>query len=362
MKITRIAAHLLAVPFDQTHIPTDWFGPGFPQLIVEIETDQGLTGWGEAFCLGAPKSVKAALDDLLAPMLLGRDPADIAGLQQEMFRRSHIWGRYGVIVSAISGLDIALWDLAGREAGLPLHRLLGGPTEVSIPVYASLLHYDDPDQLRDVVNLALETGASAIKIHQTDLNSVRLTREAIGPDRGLMVDVNCPWNPIQARAAALAMKEYDLTWLEEPIWPPEDFKSLAELRRLTGQPLALGENACTVHQFKALLDAGAADYIMPSVAKVGGVTEWRKVAVLAEAYNVSLAPHSFYFGPGLLATAHLVAAAPGCGLLEHLFGQPEASLFTEPVRPEAGRLDLPSGPGLGPEPDRAVLREYRVKE
>ena len=147
MKISRITSHLLAVPFDQAYVPTDWFGSGFPQLIVEIETDQGLTGWGEAFCLGAPRSVQAALDELLAPMLLGRDPADIVGLQQDMFRRSHIWGRYGVIVSAISGLDIALWDLAGREAGLPLHRLLGGSTVESVPVYASLLHYDDPAQL-----------------------------------------------------------------------------------------------------------------------------------------------------------------------------------------------------------------------
>ena len=116
MKVSRIKSHLLTVPFDQSYVPTDWFGADFPQIIVEVETDQGLIGYGEAFSLGAPGAVKAALDDLLAHMLISRDPAAIAALQEEMFRRAHIWGRYGVVVSAIIGIDIALWDLAGWPA------------------------------------------------------------------------------------------------------------------------------------------------------------------------------------------------------------------------------------------------------
>jgi len=153
---------------------------------------------------------------------------------------------------------------------------------------------------------------------------------------------------------------YNLRWLEEPIWPPEDFKNLAQLGRLSGIPLAIGENACTAYQFREILDAGAATYIQPSVIKVGGVTEWRKIAALAEVYNVTVAPHSPYFGPGFLATAHLVAATPQADSVEYLYVNLEASVFKEPLRIEKGLFHLPPGPGLGLEIDEQVLKHYSV--
>ena len=362
MKITDIIVHRLAIPFDRNTVPSTWPEADLPQVIVEVCTDEGVKGYGEAFSLGLglASTVTTIIEQMLKPLLIGADPRAISHLQQLMFKETHIVGRYGAIVSAISGIDIALWDLAGKLANQPLCYLLGGTQSEHLPVYTSLFNYEDPDELRTTLHRALSTGTSAVKLHQTDVGSVRIARETIGPDIGLMVDVNCPWTPAKAKQMALEMKEYNLSWLEEPIWPPEDFKSLARLRQETGVPIALGENAYTVYQYKAMLDAGAGDIIQPSVAKLGGVTEWLKVASLCQAYNICLAPHSFYFGPGFLATAHLVASTPGCELLERMFAQPEASVYKEPLQFVDGGLQLPNGPGLGLEIDENILKEYAV--
>ena len=155
---------------------------------------------------------------------------------------------------------------------------------------------------------------------------------------------------------------YDCCWLEEPLWPPEDFAALARLGQLSGTALASGENACTVYQFHQMLAAGAVTYIQPSVTKVGGISEWRKIAALAAAYNVTIAPHAPYFGPGFLATAHLLAAPPHATWLEYLFVNLEAHIFKAFPAPEAGTLPLPPGPGLGLEIDREVLERYQVAD
>ena len=207
---------------------------------------------------------------------------------------------------------------------------------------------------------AKEAGYDMIKIHQADVESLQIVRRVVGDRVRLMVDVNCLWSPEEALEMARRFAPFNLYWLEEPIWPPEDFKSLARLRQRTGTPLALGENACTVYQFQHMLESGAADYVQPSVIKVGGVSEWRKVAALAEAYNAIVAPHSFYLGPGLLATAHLVAAAPAALSVEYLYAAPEASIFREPPRFEKGFFLLPEGPGLGLEVDAEMLKRYCI--
>ena len=264
MKIVDIKAHPLRIPFRQKSIPTPGFSRGLTQVVVEVVTDQGLSGFGEAFGLGVPKGSAAVVEELFGPMLIGQDPLDIPRLQEMMFHQSHIWGRYGITVFALSGVEIALWDLAGRYAGLPLHRLLGGSTRRSLPAYASLINYPDPEQLGEAVAKAKAEGFKSFKIHQTELAAVAATREAVGHGADLMVDVNSPWSPRRAAKMAEAMADYDLTWLEEPIWPPEDYASLAELRSRGIVPLALGENACTVYQFKALLEAKCADYVQPA--------------------------------------------------------------------------------------------------
>ncbi len=292
-------------------------------------------------------------------MLVGEDPTQITALQDRMYRQTHLFGRYGITTFAISGIDIALWDIAAKCVGTPLYRLLGGATKREIPTYASLVRYPEPQQVRTATERALREGYDAIKLHQVDVESLRLARDVAGEDVLLMMDINCAWTPEEALEIAQQCVPEDLYWLEEPLWPPEDFEGLARLAQLSGTPLATGENACTIYQFRQILDAGAATFIQPSVTKVGGITEWRKIAALAESYNVTIAPHSPYFGPGLLATAHLAAATPRAAWLEYLYVTPEASVFRDFPRIRDGVFPLPQGPGLGLEIDAEVITRYR---
>jgi len=181
----------------------------------------------------------------------------------------------------------------------------------------------------------------------------------VGDGVAIMVDTNCPWTPEQARHMTLKLRSYDLHWLEEPIFPPEDFAAIARLRAGTGVPMAAGENNCTSFQFRDMFAAGAVDYAQPSVTKLGGVTEFLKVATLADAAGVTLMPHSPYFGPGFLATLQLMAArgAPD-GMIERYHMDLEASLYGELVTPVKGGFAVPTGPGLGCDPDPDVIKTY----
>lgn len=363
MKIASVEAVQLRTPFDlagtaRSQAPGSW--PALDMCLVKVTTDTGITGWGDAFAYNCRAAVAAAVDHMVAPLAVGQDARDIAGLSHRLQQRLHLFGRYGITLFALSGLDIALWDIAGKAAGLPLARLLGGGTGTLLPAYSSLFFLRDADLVTDHVRRSLDLGYRWIKLHETGVAEVGAAREAAGDGVPLMVDVNCPWTPEEAKRMALALEEFELHWLEEPVFPPEDFASLARLRRETGVPLAAGENWCTGVQFAQALAAGAIDYAQPSVTKVGGITEFRKVAALSEAAGVQIMPHSPYFGPGFLATLQLAGALPNPGLIERFFITPEASLYGDWIDPVDGGFRIPDGPGLGLEPDQDVIREYRV--
>jgi L-alanine-DL-glutamate epimerase-like enolase superfamily enzyme len=360
MKITDVQTYLLAIPIKKDELHASWRWGAFNQVIVAIHTDEGITGYGEAFGYGVPHAVFSVIHRVLKPMLVGADPTDIHSFSNRMARQTHLFGRYGITTFAISGVDIALWDIAGKCAGLPLYRLFGGAPALRVPAYASLTRYPNPERMGVAALYAKKAGFGAVKIHQIDLESLRVAREKIGDGLELMVDINCEWMPEQALHMARQFAPHKLRWLEEPLWPPEDFKNLAQLGNRCGIPIAAGENACTVHQFRQMLEAGAAAYIQPSVIKVGGITEWRKIAALAETYNVAVAPHSPYFGPGFLATAHLVASTLQADSVEYLCLNLEASIFREPIQIKDGFFSLPQGPGIGLEIDEAILKHYSV--
>jgi D-galactarolactone cycloisomerase len=365
MKIAKVDTISLKVPFTFGGAPTGFGGRVWTTnniLLVKVETDTGITGWGEAFCYGCTDAVRAAVQSMIAPIVIGRDAGDIARLSYELQQMLHLFGRYGITIFALSGLDIALWDIAGKAAGLPLHRLLGGAGGKSLPAYASLLKYRDPERVAARTTLAIQQGYRHIKLHETEEAEVRAARDAAGGDVAIMVDTNCPWTPEQARHMALKLRTYDLHWLEEPIFPPEDFLALAKLRAGTGVPMAAGENNCTAFQFREMFAAGAVDYAQPSVTKVGGITEFLKVAALAEAAGVTLMPHSPYFGPGFLATLQLMAARgqPG-GMSERYHMDLEAGLYGKWLDPVNGGFLVPDGPGLGCEPDPAVIKAYSAE-
>jgi len=364
VKIARVDAIPLSIPFSHGGAAAGWGGRAWTALsvlLVRVETDAGITGWGEAFSYNCLRPVQAAVEDMVAPIVVGRDAGNVAGQMHELQRELHLFGRHGITLFALSGLDIALWDVAGKAAGLPLCRLVGGAARGRIPGYASLYKYNDPELVAARTTAAVAAGFRHVKLHETTESEVAAARRAAGDAVAIMLDCNCPWTPRQAHAMARRLEPYDLYWLEEPIFPPEDFAALADLRRRTGIPLAAGENAGTAFQFRDMFAAGAVSYAQPSVTKVGGITEFSKVAALAEAAGVALMPHSPYFGPGWLATLQLMAALPDCGLVERLYVTVEASLYGELIDPVAGEFRVPEGPGLGADPDPEVIKDYTVR-
>lgn len=363
MKITRVETIPLKIPFTSGGRPAGWGGrtwSALETLLVRVETGDGFVGWGEAFAYNCQRAVRAAVDDMVAPVAVGRDSRDIAGLLHELQKALHLFGRYGITMFALSGLDTALWDIAAKRAGRPLAELLGGPVRSEIDAYASLFKYRDPELVAERTRAALAQGYRHIKLHETGEAEVSAARNAAGAGVPIMLDTNCPWTPVEARAMALRLKAYDLHWLEEPIFPPENYRALAALQAEVGIPIAAGENACTAYEFEKMFARRAVTYAQPSVTKVGGITEFRKVAALAEVDGIALMPHSPYFGPGFLATLHLAAAQPSPTLIERFFLTLEASLYGDLIDPVRGKFRLPEGPGLGREPDPAVIESYRV--
>lgn len=330
-------------------------------LVVKVTTDTGLTGWGETFGFMAVPPARAVIDAVLKPELIGRDAAQIEKIMIDMQKKFHVFGRSGAFLHSLSAIDIALWDIAGKAAGKPVYQLLGGSDATSLGAYASLARYTDPDLVRENVKRALDDGFHHLKLHEIDVEAVRAAREAAGVDIEIALDVNCPWTVREALDMAERLQPLHLRWLEEPVWPPENYAGLSQVRRLGGIPVAAGENASTLMDFHHLLEAGSVDFVQPSPAKMGGLTELKKVYALANAYNATVMVHTFYDGPGLLASVHASAALGGQGaLVEWRYFDLEAQLYGDAILPRQGAIEVPHAAGLGLEPNPDVIRDYRA--
>lgn len=364
MKITKVSA----VVYNQDLVLT---GPApkfagearsaFQTLLVKVETDEGITGWGESFSHRIWQGVKVTLETLIAPHCIGADPTDISALMEKNIRRTYGVGRSGLVMYALSGLDIALWDILGKAAGLPVYKLLGGARCAAMPVYASLLKYLDTDVVKSYSEEALSRGYQELKIHETGFDQISAAQAILRKHngRGLMVDVNAPWSLQQAQIEARRLFDLDLRWLEEPIWPPEDFRALAELRD-SGIPLSIGETLNTTVDFDRLIESRAVDVIQPSVTKIGGISAMRDIYSSANAASVEVVPHSAYFGPGLVATAHVIAAFSKAPMMERLYCDLADDPFGNWNVARNGELALPTAPGLGVDPDLELLKRLQV--
>ena len=366
MKIASVRAHHLRIPYDAGPAAFRQGASAISALdmvVVEVTTDSGLTGWGDAFAYVCPRTTCSAIEEMIAPQARGQEvpePENIPALMEQIQRNLHLFGRYGITMFAISGLDIALWDLAARIKGVPLHQLIGGAKRSKIPAYASLLRIGKPDAIAGECKAARKLGYTAIKLHETTVSAVAAAREAIGPGVPLLVDMNCPLSGSEAIAFAHACRDAAPMFLEEPVWPPEDFATLAEVRKQGGLDIAAGENACTSYQFREMMQAGAVSHAQPSVIKVGGITEFMKVAALGDEHGVKIIPHSPYFGPGFLATLHLMSVRSE-GYIEVFYMKRTACLWRHQIDTDAnGDVAVPQGPGLGYEPDPDVMQQYRV--
>ena len=362
MIISEIQTFPLRIPFKPGHVAAaSVWGPkdlaAVDSLLVKVTTDQGLEGWGEAFGFTATPVTQRAVDELIAPLCVGRDATRIAPLMRDVREKLHVFSP-GPLALALSAVDIALWDIAGKAAGVPLHRLLGGGA-ADLACYASLDAYADPALVRAAVRRALDAGFQAIKLHEKELPEVRAARDEAGPETELMVDVNCAWTVNQARAKTGERREFRLKWLEEPVWPPENYDGLARVRATGGIPIAAGENVPAPMDFDRLLSAGAVDFVQPSPAKIGGVTELVKVFPAAALRNVTVMPHTFYDGPGLLAGIHVTAVlGTADSMIEWRFFDLEAQIYGGALTTKDGRVQVPQGPGLGIDPDSDVIHAY----
>lgn len=365
MKITKIEPILVALPYDHG-APKPVQGTGvrthMDTLFVRVDTDEGVTGWGEAFSNAAGPVTITALERVVAPLATGRDPTDIPNLMTDLGRRLQSMTRNGPGAFALSGLDIALWDIAGKVAGKPIHALLGGKRRSRVPAYASLMRLVKPEYVKRVTSMAVERGYAHVKLHEHTVEAVAAAREAIGPDVSLMVDVNCHWmSADEAISFARQCEPYDITWFEEPIYPPDEFDVIARVRREGPLPIAAGENLGNFNDVRRITDAGAVDIVQPSIAKMGGITEMVKSIAYAESKGIQCVPHTPYIGLGLIASLHVMAAMEREVLCEHRNCDLEASPLGEWVVARDGYLRVPDNPGLGVEIDAKVLERYRVR-
>ena len=359
---------IAAIDLIALRIPLDIWAPppmtqGVPRthvesLYVRVTTSRGVVGWGESFGTGRPMVV-AAFDHWIRRLAVGQSATDeelIPRLERILLSLS----RSGPLAHALAGLDMALWDIRGKLAGVPVATLLGGAKRTRVECYASLLQYYGKDEhLKRNTARALERGYRYIKLHERTPEAVAAAREVTGPDIPLMVDTNCAWTPAEAEAAVTAMAPYKPFWVEEPIYPPEDFESLAKLRTSTGVPLGFGENATSLTDFRRMVTIGKADYVQPSIVKLG-ITAMAKVAAQVEQAGAICVPNAFYIGPAFLAVLHCVAAKDKESPLERMFADFGATPFANTVPVVNGGVEVPQGPGLGADPEDDLIAQYRV--
>jgi len=343
-------------------------------LVVEIFTDDGLAGIGNAAL--TPQVTKQVIDLHLKPLLIGKDPWDIEFLWQLMYRKTMAFGRRGLGMVAISAVDIALWDILGKSAKQPVYRLLGGRTKPRIPVYASRLYSVELSELAAEAKRYKAEGYKAMKLRfgwgptdgaagmQRNLNLVRTVRETVGDGIDVMADAYMGWTLDYAKRMLPLLEPFQLRWLEEPVIP-DDVHGYAELRSYGRIPIAGGEHEFTAYGFRDLLEARALDYIQFDTNRVGGLTQARKIAALAEAYSVPVIPHA-----GQMHNYHVVMASLNSPMAEYfpvvdvevgneLFWY----IFDGEPKAKDGFIDLDdSVPGLGLTINEAGLERFEVIE
>lgn len=360
-KVVPLPGHFCTNPIDLLEVPAASMSAftfhGW--LIVEIFTDDGLIGVGNAAL--APQVTGQIINLYLKPILMGADPWESEFLWQQMYRKTMAFGRKGVTMAAISAVDIALWDILGKSAKQPVYRLLGGRTKPRIPVYASRLYSSPLEQLAAEAKRYKEDGYKAMKLRfgwgptdgatgmRRNVDLVRTVRETVGDEIDVMADAYMGWTLDYAKRMLPLLESFNLRWLEEPVIP-DDIHGYAELKRAARIPIAGGEHEHTIYGFRELLEARAVDYIQFDTNRVGGITQARKIAAMAEAHSIPVIPHA-----GQMHNYHIVMASLNSPMAEYfpvvdvevgneLFWY----IFDGEPRAKDGLIDLDANvPGLG---------------
>ncbi|MDR5860057.1 L-rhamnonate dehydratase [Halomonas eurihalina] len=341
---------------------------------VEIETDTGLVGLGNVAL--APRIAKAIIDQYLAPLVIGQDPFDYEYLWQRMYRATHAWGRKGIGMAAISGVDIAIWDLMGKAVGQPVFKLLGGRTKERIPCYASKLYRTDLKSMQEEAQSYLDQGFTAMKMRfgygpkdgpagmRANLDSVAAVREVIGEDVDLMLECYMGWNLEYAKRMLPRLERYQPRWLEEPVLA-DDIDGYAELNRLTSIPISGGEHEFTHYGFRQLLEKRAVSVVQYDTNRVGGITAARKINAIAESFSVPVIPHA-----GQMHNYHLTMSTLASPMAEffpvhdvEIGNELFYYLFEGDPEPANGFLDLDDEtPGLGLSLNEGYFDQFHIIE
>ena len=375
MVIADVRAHVLEAPLSK---PFAWaFNSTSVRqaCLVEIVCEDGTTGWGECF---GPARLNAAVVGAFRPLLLGKDALATELIWQTLYNHFRDQGQKGLIVTALSGVDIALWDIRGKRFEAPIHVLMGGPLRRQVHAYATgtyRLETGDPlDYVVEEVKAYVREGFSAVKLKigfdvAADIALIRAVREATGPDAGLMLDANHGFDAIEAIELGRAVADLDIGWFEEPV-VPDDLDSYVEVRRGQPIPVAGGECEFTRWGFSEVFRRRAMDIIQPDTCAAGGLSECKKIADMAAAFGIRYLPHVWGTGVGLAAALQLLAVLPHSPLRltprepmlefdrsEHPFRQ---AILTDAIEHERGIVRIPEAPGLGVEVNRAEVARFRA--
>lgn len=365
MKITRVKAYVLEQPLGNTSFA---FSQGWintrQTTIVIVSTDQGVEGVGESF--GPAQTIGKAVESYCAPMILGKDPFNSSVLWDTIYGFLRMNSQKGILIEALSAIDIALWDIKGKALGLPVYKLLGGAYRDKAHAYATGLYRPNVKNAKEaLVQEAMgykQDGFFAMKYKigtvspEEDLDILKAIRKAIGDDVNLMVDANCAYDATEAIRLARQMEPYNIYWFEEPV-PPEDIEGSIEVKNSTTIRIAGGECECTRYGFRELITRRAVDILQPDVCIAGGFTEMQKIVTMASAWNIQCIPHVWGTNVAIAAALHCYAAIPNIpGKINPPEPFFEYDRSPNPLREEAtyerfalkdSYIDIPQKPGLG---------------
>jgi len=388
MKITRVSADWLHVPIPEEKASTSDFGRNnaFNTTLVRVETEGGLVGYGEAKAsvgsLGSQRGLVALIEEELAPLLVGEDALDIARLWEVMYNGSRVHhalargrvfpvlGRRGLTICAISGIDMALWDLLGHSLDVPVYQLLGGKCRDSLPAYASGGWADEKGIGAELTGYVEAGGFGAVKMRvgamdgdvMTSVRRVWAAREALGDSIGLMADAHGTFSVAEAKRFCREVEDANLWWFEEPV-TGDDKRGCAEVRASTAIPIAAGESEFTRFDFRDLADLRAVDIFQPDLAICGGITEAMRIAALASAYQIGLAPHLWGGALMFAAGLHLCAVSPSAFIVEYslLHNPLQHELAKAPIAARDGNVTIPERPGLGVTIDEEFVTRHSMR-
>jgi galactonate dehydratase len=338
-------------------------------VLVKVTADDGTFGWGETYGIVAPNAVTSIIDDVLGPVVVGRDPRDVMVIQEDLYDLMRVRGFFGgYYMDSIAGVDIAIWDLLGKLLGQPLVKLLGGQRMTSIPAYVSGLPVATLEQRLELARAFQARGFDAFKYaaavsFEGIVNEMRVLREGLGPDVKLMVDLHWKFTAQEAIQLIAQLEPYRPYFVEAPC-QPEDIDGQAHVGASIKVPLALGEEWRTVYEVRPRLERRAMSILQPEIGHTG-VSQFMQIARMANAFHVKVIPHaSIGIGIFQAASLHAAAALPNCPMHEYQHSVFDRNLrfVTTDMCCEAGAFLLPSGPGLGVEPSEDVWQFVRKKD